>query len=128
STSVVGSMTLLSRFSGLAREMALSHWLGTGPLMDAYVVAFKIPNLFRRFFAEGAFSQAFVPVITEYRSLRGADATRELVDRTAGTFALILAAVTALGVVAAPVLTLVFAGGFAAEAAEAVGGAGGVGG
>jgi putative peptidoglycan lipid II flippase len=115
STSVVGSMTLLSRLSGLAREIAFSHWLGAGVLMDAFVVAFKIPNLFRRFFAEGAFSQAFVPVITEYRSLRGEAETRELIDRTAGTFALILAAVTVVGVIAAPVLTLVFAAGFVSD-------------
>src|SRR5690606_18819961 len=84
------------------------------------------PNLFRRFFAEGAFSQAFVPVITEYRSLRGQAATRELIDRTAGTFALILAVVTAVGVVAAPVFTLVFAGGFIGDdGAGGVAGAGG---
>ena len=62
STSVVGLMTLLSRITGLARDIALSSWFGSGLVMDAFTVAFKIPNLLRRFFAEGAFSQAFVPV------------------------------------------------------------------
>lgn len=112
-TSIVGLMTLLSRITGLARDIAFSSWLGSGPVMDAFTVAFKIPNLMRRFFAEGAFSQAFVPVITEYRA-RGRDAeTRELVERAAGTLGLVLLAVTALGVVAAPLIVLAFAPGFA---------------
>ena len=64
-TSVVGFMTLLSRVTGLARDIAFSAWFGSGPVMDAFAVAFKIPNLMRRLFAEGAFSQAFVPVISE---------------------------------------------------------------
>jgi putative peptidoglycan lipid II flippase len=115
STSVVGSMTLLSRISGLAREIAFSHWLGAGVVMDAFVVAFKIPNLLRRFFAEGAFSQAFVPVISEYRSNRTPAEARELIDRVTGTLAVMLLAVTAIGVVAAPVLIIVFAGGFIAD-------------
>lgn len=114
STSVVGGLTLLSRVTGLARDMALSHWLGAGPAMDAFTVAFKLPNLLRRFFAEGAFSQAFVPVIAQYRTQRTHAEARELVDRTAGTLALALFAVTAVGVLAAPALILVFAPGFAA--------------
>ena len=60
-------MTFLSRVTGLARDVALSSWFGSGIVMDAFTVAFKIPNLLRRFFAEGAFSQAFVPVISGYR-------------------------------------------------------------
>jgi putative peptidoglycan lipid II flippase len=115
STSVVGSMTLLSRISGLAREIAFSHWFGAGIVMDAFVVAFRIPNLFRRFFAEGAFSQAFVPVIAEYRSTRSPAATRELIDRATGTLALVLFVATVLGVVVAPVLVLVFASGFGVD-------------
>jgi putative peptidoglycan lipid II flippase len=115
STSVVGSMTLLSRISGLAREIAFSHWLGAGAVMDAFVVAFKIPNLLRRFFAEGAFSQAFVPVISEYRSNKSPAESRELIDRVAGTLGVILFAVTLVGVIAAPVLIIVFAGGFVAD-------------
>jgi putative peptidoglycan lipid II flippase len=114
-TSVVGFMTLLSRITGLARDIALSAWFGSGPVMDAFTVAFKIPNLLRRFFAEGAFSQAFVPVISEYRTQRSHAATRELVSHVAGTLAVGLFVVTAVGVVAAPLLILVFAPGFAGE-------------
>jgi putative peptidoglycan lipid II flippase len=111
-TSVVGLMTLTSRITGLARDIAFSTWFGSGPVMDAFAVAFKIPNLLRRFFAEGAFSQAFVPVITEYRTQRSSAETHELVGRVAGTLGLGLFAVTAIGVVAAPVLIVIFAPGF----------------
>jgi len=112
STSVVGAMTLLSRFTGLARDIGFSRWFGAGILMDAFFVAFKIPNLLRRFFAEGAFSAAFVPVISEYRATRSEPETRELVDRVAGTLGLLLFVITILGVVAAPVLIVIFAPGF----------------
>src|SRR5512134_2051523 len=97
--SIVGTLTLLSRITGLARDIAFSAWFGSGFVMDAFAVAFKIPNLMRRFFAEGAFSQAFVPVIAEYRTLRGPKETRELVDRVTGTLALGLFALTAVGVI-----------------------------
>jgi putative peptidoglycan lipid II flippase len=115
STSVVGSMTLLSRISGLARDIAFSHWFGAGIVMDAFFVAFKIPNLLRRFFAEGAFSQAFVPVIAEYRATRTLAEVRELIDRVSGTLGLVLFVITALGVIAAPLLIMVFAPGFVGE-------------
>jgi putative peptidoglycan lipid II flippase len=114
-TSVVGSFTLLSRITGLVRDIAFSSWLGAGVVMDAFAVAFKIPNLLRRFFAEGAFSQAFVPVIAEYRTHRSADETRELISRTSGTLGLALFVVTLIGVVAAPLLILAFAPGFAGD-------------
>lgn len=114
-TSIVGFMTLLSRLTGLARDVALSSWFGSGAVMDAFAVAFKIPNLLRRFFAEGAFSQAFVPVISEYRTGRSLAETRELVDRMAGTLGLGLFVVTAVGVIAAPLLILAFAPGFSDE-------------
>jgi putative peptidoglycan lipid II flippase len=110
-TSIVGSMTLLSRITGLARDVAFSAWFGAGPLMDAFAVAFRIPNLLRQFFAEGAFSQAFVPVLSEYRTHRSHAETRELVSSVAGTLGLGLFVVTAVGVVAAPVLILLFAPG-----------------
>lgn len=112
STTVVGAMTALSRLSGLARDIGFSRWFGASPLMDAFFVAFKIPNLLRRFFAEGAFSAAFVPVFSEYRATRSADDTRELVDRVAGTLGLVLFGITAAGVIAAPILITVFAPGF----------------
>ena len=114
-TSIVGLMTLLSRLTGLARDIAFSSWFGSGLVMDAFAVAFKIPNLLRRFFAEGAFAQAFVPVISEYRTGRTLAETRELVDRVAGTLGLGLFVVTLVGVIAAPLMILAFAPGFSGE-------------
>jgi len=115
STTVVGSMTLISRVSGLARDIGFSHWFGAGAVMDAFFVAFKIPNLLRRFFAEGAFSQAFVPMIAEYRSNSTDEETKEFLNRVTGTLGIALFAVTALGVVAAPALIMLFAPGFIGE-------------
>jgi putative peptidoglycan lipid II flippase len=115
STGVVSVMTVLSRVTGLARDIGFSHWFGAGVVMDAFFVAFKIPNLLRRFFTEGAFSQAFVPVLSEYRGTRTAAETRELIDKVAGTLAVVLFGVTLVGVVAAPVLILAFAPGFAGD-------------
>jgi putative peptidoglycan lipid II flippase len=112
STSIVGTFTLISRVTGLLRDMVYSRMFGAGLLMDAFLVAFKIPNFMRRLFAEGAFSQAFVPVVSEYKVQRGHDEVRELVDGAMGTLAWFLAVVTVIGVVAAPVLVLVFAPGF----------------
>src|SRR5688572_18548583 len=92
STTIVGFNTLLSRVLGLVRDVAFAGFLGAGggPLMDAFLVAFKIPNFLRRLFAEGSFSQAFVPVLTEYRVKHGEAATDELIGRTAGTLAGVL--------------------------------------
>ncbi|HET8698651.1 MAG TPA: murein biosynthesis integral membrane protein MurJ [Gammaproteobacteria bacterium] len=116
STSVVAAMTLVSRITGLAREIAFATLFGSGPIMDAFAVAFRIPNLLRRFFGEGAFSQAFVPVIAEYRATRSAAETRVLVDRIAGTLGLTLFAVTLVGVIGAPLMILAFAPGFLRDA------------
>src|SRR3970282_2429247 len=91
------------------------HWFGAGIVVDAFFVSFRIPNLFRRFFAEGAFSQAFVPVIAEYRATRPPAATREFIDRISGTLALVLFVTTALGVAVAPILVLVFASGVGSD-------------
>ncbi len=115
STTVVGSMTLLSRVSGLARDMVYSQAFGAGTLMDAFLVAFKIPNFLRRLTAEGAFSQAFVPVITEYRVRREHAEVRDLVAGVAGTLGVALFVITAIGVIAAPVLVFMFAPGFRAD-------------
>ena len=76
----VSSMTLLSRILGFVRDFVIARAFGAGMLTDAFFVAFKLPNLLRRMFAEGAFSQAFVPVLGEYRSKRGSEETRQLVD------------------------------------------------
>jgi len=107
-------MTLLSRISGLAREVIFARFFGAGPLMDAFFFSFKLPNLLRRFFAEGAFAQAFVPVIAEYRETRTADQARELIAKVSGSLALTLFVVSVVGVIAAPLLVLIFGTGFAA--------------
>ena len=109
--SVVASMTALSRVSGFARDVVLSHFLGAAGVADAFFVAFRIPNTFRRLFAEGAFAQAFVPVLAEYRAAeRGRlDA---FVSRVAGNLALAVGVATALGMFGAHGLVLLFAPGF----------------
>jgi putative peptidoglycan lipid II flippase len=109
STAVVSSMTLLSRVLGLVRDVVFARFFGAGLVMDAFFVAFKIPNIFRRFFAEGAFSQSFVPVFAEYDETRSRAEAKELADRVSGTLGLILFVFTAIGVIAAPIL-ISFAG------------------
>jgi putative peptidoglycan lipid II flippase len=118
STSVVGLTTLVSRVTGLLRDMAFAQLFGAGVLMDAFLVAYKIPNFLRRLFAEGAFSQSFVPVISEYRVKRSPEEVRELVGATSGTLGGVLLVVTALGVIGAPLIILLFAPGFRAEAGK----------
>jgi len=115
STAVVGGMTLISRLFGYLRDMVLAISFGATGSTDAFFVAFRIPNFLRRLFAEGAFSQAFVPVFAEYREQRGREALKDLLDHTAGALALVLFIVTAIGVIAAPLLILIFAPGFAGE-------------
>jgi putative peptidoglycan lipid II flippase len=115
STSVVGAFTLISRVTGLLRDMVYSRMFGAGLLMDAFLVAFKIPNFMRRLFAEGAFSQAFVPVVSEYKVQRRHEEVRELIDSAMGTMAWLLSVVTIVGVIAAPLLVLLFAPGFRAD-------------
>ncbi len=112
STSVVSGMTLVSRILGLVRDMVLARYFATSIVMDAFLVANRIPNMLRRFFAEGAFSQGFVPVMASYREQHSHDEAREFVDATAGTFAVILFAVTLTGVLAAPILVAIVAPGF----------------
>lgn len=108
-------MTLLSRVSGFVRDVLQAQVFGAGPLMDAFVVASRLPNLLRRMFAEGAFSQAFVPVLAEYKTRQGEDATRVLIDKVATSLAILLAIVTLIGIVAAPLLIYATAAGFAAS-------------
>jgi putative peptidoglycan lipid II flippase len=111
-TSVVALTTLLSRVTGLARDVAYSQAFGAGSLMDAFLVAFKIPNFLRRLFAEGAFSQSFVPVISEYKVKQGPTEVRRLVAEVQGTLGAALFGVTLIGVLAAPLIILLFAPGF----------------
>lgn len=108
----VSSMTLLSRILGFVRDFVIARAFGAGALTDAFFVAFKLPNLLRRLFAEGAFSQAFVPVLGQYRNQRSAEETRQLVDRVASLLFLVVLAVTLLGMAGAPLLVYLSAPGF----------------
>lgn len=115
STAVVSVMTLLSRILGLVRDIVLARLLGASAGTDAFFVAFRIPNFLRRLFAEGAFNQAFIPVLSEYKTQGAAGAVQLLINRVSGTLGVSLAAVTMLGVIGAPVLITVFAPGFGDE-------------
>jgi putative peptidoglycan lipid II flippase len=111
----ISSFTLLSRITGFIRDLLIARAFGAGLMTDAFFVAFKLPNLLRRLFAEGAFSQAFVPILAEYKNKLGDTATHRLVNQTASLLTLALMAVTLLGVLAAPALVYVSAPGFANE-------------
>jgi putative peptidoglycan lipid II flippase len=110
----VSSMTLISRIFGFVRDAVIARSFGAGLYTDAFFVAFKLPNLLRRIFGEGAFSQAFVPILAEYKARRGEADTRLFIDHVATTLALALFVVTALGILAAPVIVYLSAPGFAA--------------
>ena len=114
----VSAMTFLSRITGLVREIIGFNLFGAGASMDAFQVAWRIPNLLRRLFAEGAFSQAFVPVFAEYKTTRGTAEAQQLADHVASLLALILFVVTVVGVIAAPMLVYLTASGFSADAAK----------
>ena len=109
----VSAMTFLSRITGLMREIIGFSLFGAGTAMDAFQVAWRIPNLLRRLFAEGAFSQAFVPVFADYKIKRSQTDTKLLADRVASLLALILFGVTLIGVILAPALVYATASGFA---------------
>jgi putative peptidoglycan lipid II flippase len=112
----VSGMTLLSRILGFVRDFVIAHSFGAGIATDAFFVAFRLPNLLRRLFAEGAFSQAFVPILAEYRSRRGETETKRLIDRVSSLLFLILIAVSLIGMAGAPLLIALTAPGFAANA------------
>lgn len=115
SSLLTGSMTMMSRVLGLVRDIVLASVLGAGGAMDAFAVAQKIPNFFRRLFAEGAFSQAFIPVLSEYRTQRGKDAVKHLVDRVAGCLSLALFLVVLVGVLGAAGVATIFAPGYLSD-------------
>lgn len=115
STATVSGMTLLSRIFGFVRDMVVARVFGAGLGTDAFFVAFKIPNFMRRLFAEGAFSQSFVPVLSEYKTHREHDEVRRLVGDVAGTFGAVLLLITVIGILAAPLLIAIFAPGFLDE-------------
>lgn len=108
-------MTTISRVFGLIRDVVIALFFGAGAGADAFFVAFKIPNYLRRLFAEGGFSQAFVPVLSEYRASKSREDVQQLINHVSGTLGLVLFGVTVIGVVAAPLLIAVFAPGFIDE-------------
>ena len=111
----ISSMTLLSRILGFVRDFVIARIFGAGMLTDAFFVAFKLPNLLRRLFAEGAFSQAFVPILGEYKNKRGEIETKRLVDHVATLLFLATLLVTLLGMLAAPAFVYISAPGFAKD-------------
>ena len=111
-------MTMLSRVLGLARDVIFARFIGADGAADAFFVAFKIPNFLRRLFAEGAFAQAFVPVLSEYREKGSKEAIQNFIDRVAGCLGLSLFALTLLVVVAAPLFTAIFGMGFLVNSPE----------
>ena len=114
----VSGMTLLSRILGFVRDFVIARTFGAGLATDAFFVAFKLPNLLRRMFAEGAFSQAFVPILGEYKNQRSIEDTRTLIDHVTSLLSLALFAITALGIIGAPLLVWISAPGFEAEASK----------
>ena len=112
STAVISVMTFISRIFGYIRDAVIFIFLGATGSTDAFFVAFRIPNFLRRLFAEGAFSQAFVPVLSEYKEQHSQQELRDLVNHVSGVLGLILLLITVLGVILAPLLIYVFAPGF----------------
>lgn len=112
STTLVSLMTFLSRSAGFVRDMVLANFFGAQAGMDAFFVAFRIPNFMRRLFAEGAFSQAFVPVLAEYQKTGSAADVRLFIARIAGHLSAALSIVTLLGMLLSPVIIFLFAPGF----------------
>ena len=105
---IVSAMTLVSRVLGLVRDVVVANIMGAGASADVFFFANKIPNFLRRLFAEGAFSQAFVPVLTEYHASGDLDKTRQLIARASGTLGVIVTIVTILGVLGSGVVTALF--------------------
>ncbi len=114
----VGSMTFVSRILGFVRDTLIARVFGAGMMTDAFIVAFRIPNFLRRISAEGAFSQAFVPILAEYKQQRSQNETKALINHVATLLGLFLVIVTILGMLAAPWVVQVAAPGFAADASK----------
>ena len=113
STSIFSSMTFLSRTLGFVRDMIVAHIFGATGTTDAFFVAFKIPNFMRRLFAEGAFSQAFVPVLSEYKMQKSPEEMKQFINHISGTLGLIVLVVSIIGIIAAPWFVMLFSPGFA---------------
>ena len=107
--------TFVSRILGLARDIVFTSLLGAGVALDAYVVITKIPNVFRRIFAEGAFNQAFVPILSEYKENNSENEVKVLINNVFGVLSSALLVITAVVLVITPIFVLVFAPGFYEE-------------
>jgi putative peptidoglycan lipid II flippase len=112
STFIVSAMTMLSRVLGLVRDIVLLNVFGAGKDFDTFVVAFRIPNFFRRLFAEGAFSQAFIPVLTEYKTTKTHAEVQILISRVFGCLMTVMSLLTFMAMVAAPAVLYIYAPGF----------------
>ncbi|MBV2129440.1 murein biosynthesis integral membrane protein MurJ [Arsukibacterium indicum] len=112
---IVSAMTLISRVLGLIRDVVVANFVGAGAAADVFFFANRIPNFLRRLFAEGAFSQAFVPVLSEVKAQHGDDAVRALIAKVSGTLGVIVTLVTLFGVIASPVIALLFGMGWFIE-------------
>jgi putative peptidoglycan lipid II flippase len=112
STFIFSMVTLLSRLSGFIRDVVFAQYFGSTAAFDAFVVAFRIPNFFRRIFGEGAFSQAFIPVLAEQHEKNGHEPTKAFINRVAGMLSLILLIVVIAAEILAPFIVLIFAPGF----------------
>ena len=112
STFIVSAMTMLSRVLGLVRDVVLLNVFGAGKDFDTFVVAFRIPNFFRRLFAEGAFSQAFIPVLTEYKTTKTHAEVQILISRVFGCLATFMTLLTFIAMIAAPAIMYIYAPGF----------------
>lgn len=112
SGAIVSAMTMVSRVLGLARDAIIFHFFPAGGSLDAFFVAFRVPNLLRRMVAEGAFSLAFIPVLAEYKESRSEEDLQKLLNHVAGTLSLVLFGITILGMIGAPLLAMLFAPGF----------------
>ncbi|KQZ43768.1 murein biosynthesis integral membrane protein MurJ [Duganella sp. Root1480D1] len=111
----ISSMTMLSRITGLLREVLFFRAFGAGGLTDAFYIAFRIPNLLRRLFAEGAFSQAFVPMLAEYKNKQGEEATRTLVDHVATVLVWVTLLTSAVGIIGAPLFIYLIGSGLSKD-------------
>lgn len=104
-------MTLLSRFAGLARDVLQAHLFGVSAAMDAFVIAYRIPNYLRRIFAEGSFASAFVPAYSALKDQGDREAVREFLDHVAGALCAVVVVIAGLGMLAAPWVAALFAPG-----------------
>ena len=118
STIIISAMTTISRVFGLIRDIVIAALFGPGLGVDVFIVSFRIPNFLRRLFAEGGFSQAFVPVLSEYKEHRKEEDVQKLIDQTSATLGLILFVITVIGVLISPILIMIFAPGFLNDASK----------